>query len=312
MLRKLLFTTTLAFLLLSTLAFWGEQAWVLDLLAVFRVYYLGVFLLLALGALCCQYKGIFTMALLGILLNAASVLPVYFPPPQQPVLNAKNTMNLTVLQCNLLYVNPHSAPFIHYVHQVQPDIITLEEMNYRWRKALLKDAFFRKQYPFYVYSVQKQLALFSRFPLKQPPLSETNLKHPMAHEVLLSQIRLASRDLTVVVVHLKHPTNGFLASTQREVVSYLVAHQQDYPRPLIVIGDFNATPWSAQFRHLKHALSLADSRQGFGIQPTWGPFGVPLFPIDHALISQAIRVQNRLVGPDIGSDHRPVLLKITF
>jgi endonuclease/exonuclease/phosphatase (EEP) superfamily protein YafD len=54
---------------------------------------------------------------------------------------------------------------------------------------------------------------------------------------------------------------------------------------------------------------LRDSREGFGIQPTWLS-NKPLFmvPIDHVLVSEGINIHKRFTGPDIGSDHRPVIV----
>jgi endonuclease/exonuclease/phosphatase (EEP) superfamily protein YafD len=59
--------------------------------------------------------------------------------------------------------------------------------------------------------------------------------------------------------------------------------------------------------------NLHDSRKGFGIQPTW-PSDKPIFmvPIDHVLVSKEIRIQNRFTGPDIGSDHRPVIVDFSL
>jgi endonuclease/exonuclease/phosphatase (EEP) superfamily protein YafD len=35
-------------------------------------------------------------------------------------------------------------------------------------------------------------------------------------------------------------------------------------------------------------------------------------PIDHTLVSPGVRVVQREVGPDLGSDHRPVTTTIEF
>ncbi|MCI0525996.1 MAG: hypothetical protein L0Y56_00890, partial [Nitrospira sp.] len=56
---------------------------------------------------------------------------------------------------------------------------------------------------------------------------------------------------------------------------------------------------------------LKDSRDGFGIQASWPTF-VPLFliPLDHCLVHSSVQVLDRRLGPKIGSDHYPVMIKL--
>ncbi len=74
----------------------------------------------------------------------------------------------------------------------------------------------------------------------------------------------------------------------------------------MVVGDLNATRWSAGFAPLIGA-GLRDSATGSGWQPTWpaglGALGVP---IDHVLHSPDLRVVSRAVPAWPGSDHRAV------
>jgi endonuclease/exonuclease/phosphatase (EEP) superfamily protein YafD len=83
--------------------------------------------------------------------------------------------------------------------------------------------------------------------------------------------------------------------------------------PVIVAGDFNATPFSPIFRKVIKISGLKDSREGFGWQPSW-PTYVPLLwlPIDHILVSSEIQVHNRATGSFIGSDHYPVFADLSI
>ncbi len=56
---------------------------------------------------------------------------------------------------------------------------------------------------------------------------------------------------------------------------------------------------------------LSDSEQGFGPQPSWSTeLLIPVVPIDHFLVSKDIEVLNRVLGPNIGSDHLPVYVDL--
>ena len=70
-----------------------------------------------------------------------------------------------------------------------------------------------------------------------------------------------------------------------------------------------SSPWGAHFRRLVHDSGLRDSAQGRGVHPSW-PAIDPLLriPIDHCLLSPCIGLVDRRVGPDIGSDHYPLIV----
>ena len=77
---------------------------------------------------------------------------------------------------------------------------------------------------------------------------------------------------------------------------------------MIVAGDFNATPWSPHFRDLLATTGLRDAGSGRGWLPTWptwlGPAGIP---IDHVLVKGPVTVAGLSLGPDVGSDYRPLV-----
>jgi endonuclease/exonuclease/phosphatase (EEP) superfamily protein YafD len=82
--------------------------------------------------------------------------------------------------------------------------------------------------------------------------------------------------------------------------------------PVLLLGDLNASPWSYPFRRLLEGSGLRDGSLGRGFQPTW-PTGLwpLLIPLDHSLHSAGIGIQDRIVGPAVGSDHYPVIVDFT-
>jgi endonuclease/exonuclease/phosphatase (EEP) superfamily protein YafD len=81
----------------------------------------------------------------------------------------------------------------------------------------------------------------------------------------------------------------------------------------VLLGDLNCTPWSPAFDRLLAAARLRDSGRGRGLHPTWFS-AVPFvgLPIDHVLVGPGVGVRGRHVGPDIGSDHRPVIADLVL
>jgi len=76
---------------------------------------------------------------------------------------------------------------------------------------------------------------------------------------------------------------------------------------LVVVGDFNATPWSPALRRFADDVGL----HGLNIAATWPVwFGFAGIPIDHALAGDELFITEIETGPDIGSDHRPVMIGV--
>jgi endonuclease/exonuclease/phosphatase (EEP) superfamily protein YafD len=90
--------------------------------------------------------------------------------------------------------------------------------------------------------------------------------------------------------------------------------QHPAPQPVIVVGDFNLTPWSPIFADFERSSGLHNAADGFGFTPTWYrfdgfPFGLVL---DHVLVSGDMQCAAYDVGPDIRSDHRSVTVQLRF
>ena len=86
--------------------------------------------------------------------------------------------------------------------------------------------------------------------------------------------------------------------------------------PLVVMGDFNATPWSHAVRRIER---LTGTRRIGGIGRTWHGYPTPLgevpvplgLPIDHILISPGIGVLSVGTLEIPGSDHLAVRAVLT-
>ena len=88
--------------------------------------------------------------------------------------------------------------------------------------------------------------------------------------------------------------------------------QTKHQAQVLVIGDFNVTPWAQRFYRLLETGHLQDSLRGFGLQNTW-PGALPQalgIPIDHALHSSGLVTVDRATRKIAGSDH--ALLTASF
>ena len=83
--------------------------------------------------------------------------------------------------------------------------------------------------------------------------------------------------------------------------------------PVLLIGDFNATPWTPALSDLMRTADLNDSARGRGFNGSWpagwGPFKIP---IDHALHSDGLTTTSRTRGTSAGSDHLSLVVTVAL
>jgi endonuclease/exonuclease/phosphatase (EEP) superfamily protein YafD len=77
--------------------------------------------------------------------------------------------------------------------------------------------------------------------------------------------------------------------------------------PYLMAGDLNATPWSS----VMHKVARAGLVAAGASSPTW-PAAFPLLALDHVLGSHHWAVTQHVVGPAVGSDHLPVLARLSL
>jgi endonuclease/exonuclease/phosphatase (EEP) superfamily protein YafD len=82
-------------------------------------------------------------------------------------------------------------------------------------------------------------------------------------------------------------------------------------KPAIIVGDLNVPMWSKYYQNAFDNSGLRNTRQGFGVMPTYEPQNFfQAIPIDHCLVSEEIQVVNMRVGPSLGSDHVPIIVDL--
>lgn len=130
---------------------------------------------------------------------------------------------------------------------------------------------------------------------------------------LWAEIEIDGRPVQVINTHL-----GLVPPEQKVQVDALLGADwlAGAPRPLILIGDFNATPRYAAYRRLAAVLGdarrLAPGRPG---APTF-PSRMPMIRIDHVFVSSGVVVDG-VHAPDtalgkIASDHLPLVMDFSL
>jgi endonuclease/exonuclease/phosphatase (EEP) superfamily protein YafD len=120
--------------------------------------------------------------------------------------------------------------------------------------------------------------------------------------------------LGVILTHPIPPVSGDTARSNWRQLEAVADRARSMAGPRIVLGDFNATPWSRPFAAMVARSGLRDSRAGFGVGASFpasgGVWAAMRIPIDHALVSAEVGVVSRRIERDVGSDHLPVVLDL--
>ncbi len=290
----------------SLAGFFTRVAWRFEQLCHFRPQF---FIVLAVCAmLFLAGKKFKSAALAGAVaaLNLAFILPLYLsgatPTGDGP-------------RVRILMANVHTANLQHervkeYVRTCNADVVALLEVDDLWMKSLSSlDA----EYPHAMKEERQDnfgMALWSRRPFLDCGTRYFGEAGLPTIDVL---VEVKGVRLRLLATHPLPPTSAEGIGLRDEHLSLLARYVESLPGAKVIVGDLNTTSWSPCFGELERESGLRDSRRGFGVQPSW-PAGLPWLwvPIDHCLVSSDVGVISREVGPDIGSDHYPVLIELSL
>lgn len=277
----------------------------MDLFAHFRVQYMQAGLVLIAIAL---WKRMNKRAIALILLaglNYAFVLPLYFGKPA-----ATEGKTVRAMLINLYAGNGNSEQVLAFIRKADPDLLVLEEVTTKWANEL---AVLNNDYPYNLVETREDpfgIMLLSKHSLRNAEIVEIG---DAGVPSITADVYFPLGEISIIATHPVPPIGSAYSrsrNTQLAMLPEVVAAQ---PRPVLLIGDLNTTPWSPWFSSLVDHSGLKNSMKGFGFQPTW-PTGMPWMkiPLDHMLHSEEIVIHNRMVGPDVGSDHRPVIVDFSI
>jgi endonuclease/exonuclease/phosphatase (EEP) superfamily protein YafD len=291
----------------ATLAgFNGRQGWRWELLCHFRVQYFW-----ALASACAllallRHWFLAATALVLATANLAVIVPLYFGPNDLPATDSA----IKILSLNVHFLNRDFEPTLALIRQEKPDVIFLMEFTPAWAEAM---KVLDTDYP-YSHLIPRHspagVALFSRHEITDLQVHEL---HDVRLPTLIAGIATPHGRLTVLGTHPASPGSAEHFDARNRQMAEVAQLAAERSGPVVVLGDMNCTSWSPYFADLLHVSQLRDSRLGYGVEPTWPWFPLPLrIPIDHGLVSREVSVVNRRVGPAVSSDHRPLLLEVSF
>ena len=245
-------------------------------------------------------------------LCAGPTLALWWPSERAPV----EQPPLRIATANLLWGSESSAGLASWLEREAPDVAFLCEVD-PTRAAWIEAQGAR--YPHQIFvppRAEWHANTFGRAMISRWPLIDAQVRSPGS--IVDARIEIGGRTLRVLGAHTPRPGRARRTQKRNEVLDVLgeLAGQDD---GVVVLGDLNVTECSPSFARLLESGRLADSRAGRGPMGTWS---VPMpwarwdlrlrEPLDHVLVGSSLVTLDRRTGPDIGSDHLPVVADIAW
>lgn len=282
----------------------GRYHWFWDLMSHFRLQYLVICAVVLLFALWRRRTWLVLVALISLLWNAQIVYA--FQQTAEMVTNT-TVKPLRVMIFNVMANNDNHVAAIEHVLKADADIVCLLEPDEAWRLSLEP---LRVKYPHRVEELGDgafSIACYTRLPLKS---SEVRRFTAWELPTVLLNLDYLGSPLTFIGTHMLPPMGAADAHDWRAQLSQIGTLAASISGAVIVAGDFNATPWCEGMRLLRENGGLQFRSVDPVWPPTWGLHLPMMIPIDHVLVKRGLTVQQRVIGPEMGSDHRSVTVEI--
>ena len=253
--------------------------------------------------------GVCSLLLVG--LQLWWVVPDFNPIPHLVPLRA-NEVGVRLFDANVSQSNVNLREIAREIQDDRAQVVTMEELTV---PALfsLQATQVMAAYPYKL--VLPAFGSFGMAIWSVFPLAGDTEWYAAGHPELRAWLELpGGRRLRIDVLHTEAPVGAGEPRRWAEQLEAIHAELAHEPRPLVAVGDLNATWYDWHFQTLL-GLGLRDAAvvAGRGWEMTWprdqGPV-VPYLRIDHVLFSPSVSLQSYALGDGQGSDHHPLLVHL--
>ncbi|MEZ4382435.1 MAG: endonuclease/exonuclease/phosphatase family protein [Nannocystaceae bacterium] len=286
--------------------------WLADLLNHFAGQYLVIAAIAAAIVGAARRRRWLVLGVLVVVVGLVRVAPLYVAATAPAPASGER---LRLLHLNVLSSNRAYDEVVAYFARSGADLIFVQEVSDAWADALAAVPGYRL-----VASVPRRdnfgVAALARDDRPPPAVEVVELTADLPAIALTTQLDGAT--IAILSVHTVPPASADYARSRDAMLvaagDWARARRDARDLP-VILGDLNTTPFSRSLGLLLRDADLVNSQRGQGLAPTWptGPwFARALFAIaiDHALHDPKLVTTARAVGPDLGSDHRPLHVEL--
>lgn len=285
------------------LGLFGKLHWFLDLFNHLQAQYFVALLIITVVLAIWRKPKHTAIALVALMIPTFHLFPLY-----QASGTKTKGRTLRVASYNILTSNKRYDDSVQWILQTDADFIYLTETNPVWVRKL---APLSAKFPHTTHKTISGNFGFS-FHSQHPILSE------VAHSIGKLELPLLEATIdtpegivTVFGCHPVPPVSDFWASERNLYLSELDRLSSAVEGRSVILGDLNATRWSQQMKPILDRYD--DTQEGHGYSATWMRTNwLVTIPIDHILAQGFSGTLSRKTGPDLGSDHRPVVADLAW
>ncbi len=235
-----------------------------------------------------------------------------FAPAKQPEGTARS--QLTILQFNVLYKNDEFAKSIPWIIAQNADIVVLQEVNTKRAKELDE---LKKHYKWWQVKTNPSreafgMAIFSNIPVTKFDYVNIGMGW---NKYTRTELMIDNNRVHLYELHTPPPMSKYFFNQRNYALSVVAdAIANDNAPYLLLLGDLNITIYSPYFQDALTRAKLHHAQQGYNIEGSW-PSIMPMplrIGIDHILASSQIKIDSREVQGYHGSDHMPVITKLSL
>jgi endonuclease/exonuclease/phosphatase (EEP) superfamily protein YafD len=293
----------------TIVGFFGGTWWLFDLAADYRFPLMVTLVAVAIAYGLGYGRGAAVIFLIAAVVNAVLIVPLWIS--QQP--KARTEDNLRVVTFDVEGNVDNREEILSWLGSVGARIVFLQGTDDGWATDISAAGF-----PYRI------LVTPGDAPSGTTVLARADVNATLAPggdvapyvEIVTT---LGGATLTLIGVDTEIPRSSGEADTRLELFSAVADRVAAVETRVAVVGNLSTTRWSHAYRVLASDPPLRASEDGAGYWATWNAFpsfDVPVvqrvlgLPLDHVLLSEDLTTTARTVGPDLGPNHRGVVVDI--
>ncbi len=286
--------------LMALAALGGRISTPLDILSHFAPIYVVIGLVTGLLALSMRRRGALAASLIAMAAGLFLIAPE-FTRSTGPTLPEGSPGQIKVIQFNAQRTNRDLSRTVDWLMAQNPDVVAISEARHDLRDRLLA----RKWSPA---GEKGSLMIFTR----EPYLRMVRPDVAKASELTFvnATYALPGGDAEVVTMHFDWPTRATFRHQPRGLETVV---KQRPPSRMLLLGDFNNTPWSRHLQSLDNRLGLIRRDRAVATWPAQilgRPWPLPFLAIDHVYAGPGWATVKVERGPWLGSDHYPLIVTL--